>query len=236
VQTDSRKTATQSGVILRKLEQMIRGNLLLYVLVRKIVSRYLFRYIYEGEFRAFKYLNFDEGVFVDIGANDGISSKTFRIFNKNMPIIAFEPLECHRDDLARTQTRIENFQYHIVGLGAKTEILELYYPSYRGHVLSACASYNREGVLDSLNAGFGVDNISKKVQFNRVKSNIETLDSYNITASVIKIDVEGFELQVLIGMSNTLKICRPIVLVEFWNKGAASEIDGFMTQLGYAKW
>ena len=79
MQTDSRKTATQSGVILRKLEQMVRGNLLLYVLARRIVSRYLFRYIYEGEFRAFKYLNFLDA-----------KTKLFRItFSGTLVLITF---------------------------------------------------------------------------------------------------------------------------------------------------
>ena len=34
-------------------------------------------------------------LFLDIGANDGISARSFRLFNKTTPIFSIEPNPCH---------------------------------------------------------------------------------------------------------------------------------------------
>jgi len=56
---------------------------------------------------------------------------------------------------------------------------------------------------------------------NLISTNVilKTLDSYNITnISVIKIDVEGYELLTLEGALNTININKPIILIEIWGK------------------
>jgi len=44
---------------------------------------------------------------------------------------------------------------------------------------------------------------------------VEPLDSYNLSrCDFLKIDVEGAELDVLIGAESTLRRCRPVVILE----------------------
>ena len=55
----------------------------------------------------------------------------------------------------------------------------------------------------------------KKVHYEQVPIRIETLDSYNFqNVDIIKIDVEGFEYDVLLGSTDTISRCRPVVQVE----------------------
>jgi hypothetical protein len=47
---------------------------------------------------------------------------------------------------------------------------------------------------------------------------VKTLDEVinsEFKPKMIKIDVEGFEFQVLKGAANTIKICKPILIIEF---------------------
>jgi len=55
----------------------------------------------------------------------------------------------------------------------------------------------------------------KKVEYEQVPIRIETLDSYNFEhVDIIKIDVEGFEYDVMLGAKDTVDRCRPVVQVE----------------------
>jgi len=55
----------------------------------------------------------------------------------------------------------------------------------------------------------------KKVTYEQVPIRIETLDSYGFEdVDIVKIDVEGFEYDVLLGAKDTVDRCRPVVQVE----------------------
>lgn len=47
-----------------------------------------------------------------------------------------------------------------------------------------------------------------------VEITMKSLDSFNLNPSYIKIDVEGYELSVLKGAEQTLKICKPVIIME----------------------
>ena len=57
-------------------------------------------------------------------------------------------------------------------------------------------------------------------------------DIYDGIPSIIKIDVEGHELQVLEGAINTIKTHMPMILIEIHNF-ENSEIPKFLENLGY---
>lgn len=54
-----------------------------------------------------------------------------------------------------------------------------------------------------------------RVEYEKVPVKIKTLDSYNFQdVDIIKIDVEGFEYDVLLGATDTIERCKPVVQVE----------------------
>ena len=57
----------------------------------------------ELDFHAFRVLPSTARLFLDIGANDGISARSFRLFNKSTPILSIEPNPCHEAALKRTK-------------------------------------------------------------------------------------------------------------------------------------
>ena len=92
-----------------------------------------------------------------------------------------------------------------VALGPVSGTVEMHIKKNDGHNRVANDGYTTpKGKLVKTNTGY-----------QRVSVPQKTLDSYNYTdVDIIKIDVEGYELQVLEGASNTIAQNRPIVQIE----------------------
>ena len=69
-----------------KIDRAIRRNVYAYQLFRTYVGRLGFMLPLELDFHAFRVLPSTARLFLDIGANDGISARSFRLFNKTTPI------------------------------------------------------------------------------------------------------------------------------------------------------
>jgi hypothetical protein len=67
----------------------------------------------------------------------------------------------------------------------------------------------------------------------------EFLAERNSEPDLVKIDVEGFEMEVLRGAEQTFKRCRPELFIELddnnlrRNKSSAAELVGFIENMGY---
>ena len=142
-------------------------------------------------------------VFVDIGANTG--NHALYMAQHCDQVHAFEPYAPVRERLIEGVERngLDNISVHDVGLGARDEELDFYAPTginnSTGSFLSTHEVENNElaGKLqvvagDACLANLGLDQID-----------------------VIKIDVEGFEKDVLLGLRKTLAKLRPAVMMEF---------------------
>ncbi len=153
-------------------------------------------------------------LFLDIGGNRGQSIISMRKYRPDVPIISFEPSLQFYTQLVRrfgsdSHLTIENF-----GLGAEAQALPLFIPSYRGFLYCGAASFNRDHVHNVLNRDtiYGFD--SKHVTVQESTCTIKTLDSLDLAPSFIKIDVEGFEHDVLRGGREMLRRHEPALLFE----------------------
>lgn len=63
---------------------------------------------------------------------------------------------------------------------------------------------------------------------------IVAIDDLDIRKNIgfIKIDVEGFELEVIKGLENTLKKDKPLIMIEVWNQNS-EEIMSILNGIGY---
>ena len=139
--------------------------------------------------------------FIDIGANIGLMSIfASQCVGNSGKILAFEAHpETHELLLENIQlNKIENIKTFNFALGNETGKATIY----------DNWNVNRGGaslVIHAENStGFEVD--------------VKTLDEViqnDFQPKMIKIDVEGFEFQVLKGATNTIKNCKPILIIEF---------------------
>jgi len=188
------------------LDKLLRNKLkrILQKIIQKIIPRKLHLPLYFYYFKIRKYLEPEmfyveklidkKERFLDIGSNVGIYSYYFR--NKFKFINSFEPLEELSNGLK--SLNLKNIKIHNKAISNQKGKLTLHIPLLLGNPSSGLASLEERNVLCE----------ERLVE-------IETIDSFYFDdVSLIKIDVEGHELSVLQGSIETIKRCKPIILVE----------------------
>jgi FkbM family methyltransferase len=174
------------------------------------------------------------GTIIDVGANVGAFSRPFSTWGGNR-LIAFEPflpifemlkailIQDHGGELPTTT------KLYMAALGETIGTAKLRVPcGADGAIVHPMASMARsfEGL--------------EGVSFSDFEVPVWTIDALGVDdLTAIKIDAEGYEIEVLHGATRTLERCRPIVsceCVEIHREGVTWYIPGFMRALGYNGW
>jgi FkbM family methyltransferase len=212
------------------IERALRSNVYSYHLFRSIVGRINFLLPLEPDFAAFGVLAPSDGIFLDVGANDGISARSFRVFNKTTPILSIEANPCHQAALERTKAALANVDYKLIGAGERRGELVLHTPIFRGIALTAYSSIDREEagrrVCEHMPRAAG------RLRFVEAVVPIVPLDELALVPDFVKIDVEGFELEVLRGMARTIERRLPTFMIE-WSPGNLAAVLSVLGPMGY---
>jgi FkbM family methyltransferase len=173
-----------------------------------------------------------DGVVVDIGGNIGQSVQAIRMFLPTVRVVSFEP----NPNLARfIKSRFRRdlkVEVRNVGLGTAPGTFRLYVPSYRGFVYDALASFDRDHAESWLNANTLYFFNRAKLSLLESECRVERLDDQALTDVVfMKIDVEGFESEVVLGGLQTIKRCEPILMIEDFHERDA--IKRSLYEMGY---
>ncbi|WOI11817.1 FkbM family methyltransferase [Thalassospira lucentensis] len=169
---------------------------------------------HDPTYHALKHLvQTSEGAILDIGANQGISALSFRKMCPDHKIISFEPNLSLAENLRQVESRIENFEYHLIGLGDEDGEFTLYTPWYGKIALHTFSSFDEENVRSAVNLTYK-PKIRDKINIIPTQCRIRKLDELNIYPEVIKIDAEGLEHRIFRGGENTLKKYSPSIIFE----------------------
>lgn len=158
-----------------------------------------------------KYL--DEGaVILDIGANIGSHTVYWALERNAKKIYSFEPLP-DTFSILQTNIKLNNLEdrVRIYDVGLSDTVCHTDVQHYSEMNIGGTSFIKRE---------------SGQFQF-------KTLDSFNIQEHIdlIKIDVEGAEVDVLNGAVNTIQKSHPIIVLEtFTHK---QEVDAVLDKMGY---
>jgi FkbM family methyltransferase len=162
-------------------------------------------------------------LFLDVGANYGAHSLLF--LSVGIPIIAFEP---NRACLSyyKTVCELNGFtgRWEQVALGNGTGQIELVYPE-------------KETWLGSVSSDIALN--LKKSHFAKTELvQLKTLDDYcgDIPNDkvLIKIDVEGYESEVIQGASKLLRNCKPKLIFESNDEKSRGELFRLLGETGYS--
>lgn len=137
------------------------------------------------------------GVIVDVGAHIGNHTVFFAEYLPHTAIHAFEPWADNRELLERNVARFPEVQVHPLALSDRRRQFPMMADANLGHVRAA------EHPAD--------------VQQTPQAVPLDELELTDVT--LLKIDVEGHEPQVLAGAALTIARSRPLILIEDWTRG-----------------
>lgn len=168
---------------------------------------------------------------VDIGANQG--DIALLLSEYCLHVHAFEPIRSMADRM-RHRLRSTNVTVYDCALGAVSGHGTLHVPSF-GHSVYT----TRATLLEDLD-GIQVRG-EQLTKAETIRVQVDKLDSFALrSVGFIKIDVEGFELDVLHGAQATIRSNRPVIYVEIEQRrhpGMRIEtIFESIIALGYAGW
>ena len=174
-----------------------------------------------------------DDLFLDVGGNHGQSVLSMRLFRPDTPIISFEPVPSLYAEIVRRFARDSHVEVRNYGLATAEATLPLYVPSYRGFVYDGIATFSHENALNYFSDKTLYFFDPKHVAVSEQSCHLKTLDSLNLAPTFMKIDVEGFEHDVLMGGLETVKRHEPVIMIEkFWND---TRVFTLLAELGYAE-
>jgi FkbM family methyltransferase len=165
------------------------------------------------------------GLYLDIGANDGVSALSFRKFSRDYRILSLEPNRLLEPSLRRLKSRDARFDYRMVGAGSAPGRVRFFMPVYRGIALHTFTSASREHVERALVEQFG-SNVARRARIEAIDGEVVRLDDLGLAPTIVKIDAEGFDDDVMEGMTATVDLARPFIAAEIaWaNQGRIADM------------
>lgn len=207
----------------KQIKRIIQGILLFFPQIynhffdirNKYMLNFYFKKVHDRDFNGFRFfLSKKNPLFLDIGANCGTSALSILVIKPDAIVISFEPNPAHYDYLHQISLKFANYKYFKYGLGNKNQLLDFYYPTYNGRKMTALCSVNPDSYKKWLNKSNIAFFNPQKIAIEKIQAEVKKLDELKLNPDFIKIDVEGFEYQVLQGGEETIKRCRPIFLSE----------------------
>ena len=170
----------------------------------------------------------EDGCFYDIGANIGLYSWLCRDLSSNRKILAFEPDPKNFQLLQMTKenSKIKDINLFNIALSNRMDTV-----SFQQDTLTSATGMISDGQTPWIEKYLGQET-------NSIQVNTDYLDNKTFKThepSLIKIDVEGHELEVIKGGEKRLSQNKPLLLIESFPPNL-DRVVNFLTKLGYKFW
>jgi FkbM family methyltransferase len=171
--------------------------------------------VHEPEFRILKkVLVSDRPVVVDIGANRGQSILSIMRMFPKARVVSFEPNVGNEEMLRHIASKfVGQISVQMCALSDHDGSLPLFWPVYNGQAVTTLASLEPDHAREWLQQNMPVFD-PKKLLMKSLDVPVRQLDDLGLTPDVIKIDAEGAEGSVVRGSLDTIRSCKPVILLE----------------------
>jgi FkbM family methyltransferase len=163
--------------------------------------------------------NQEKGIFLDIGSHSGLYGILAMKLGYQCSFFEANP-KLKRNierNIALNSKYPGQGTLSIVAVGDKANVIPLFLGSKKDSAVSTASNTHQDSRL-------------KK----RILVNQTTIDSLGLIPKIVKIDVEGYEEQVILGAAKTLSVCRPIVIMEALTRTSLERQSKLMSSFGYS--
>lgn len=177
----------------------------------------------EHHFFAFLNLLHDDGrSILDIGANLGIMTKHMSVQFPKSQIHAIEPMPDNIHVLKKVMSDSTNVRIHETALGDEIGKATMILPVDSGAKLQGLSHVKSDTITDW--------NKGKEIEVP-----MTTIDEVfpNCNVQGIKMDVENYEYEVLLGAKQLIDRCRPILYIELWDNENRTRCMNLLTEWSY---
>ena len=181
--------------------------------------------------------NREYGALIDVGSNFGQFAGSFTDKNGELEIIAFDP---HSECGEFMKSRLRGIKFYNFALGSSEGEFFLYYPKIFNLRFLSLSSLQKDNVSIWLDAHMPrlvralVRILSKKVLVKRLDDLQLDLNDLNGRKTLMKIDVQGAELQVLLGATHFIQKYHPDIFIEM-EFSTQDAVASFLIDAGYTK-
>ena len=193
--------------------------------------------VHDKEFyHLLKFINHNNSIkCIDIGSNYGQSIISLSSIFKKISITSFEPLIQCKTTLLNLKKILKfvcpymDLDLNFVGLGSENKDEIFYTP-----VSNKGASFDQEGTFkrEIFNNKDTIKRIPSNFNLEKNVIKIKILDDYNLKPDLIKIDVQGYEYEVILGSLETIKNSKPIIFIEI-NLESFDRVQNLLSKLDY---
>ena len=149
------------------------------------------------------------GLAIDVGGNWGQSVAALERYAKPDRIVSFEPNPALSRRLIAQAAHHPGLTVEAVGLGSEAGAFALHVPRYRNYIYDGLASLDEEAARSWLNPERVAWFDPAHLHIDRYMVDVRTLDSFALVPDIVKIDVQGRELDVVRGGAETFRGAGP---------------------------
>lgn len=198
-------------------------------------SRRLRAVPHETEFLALKFIPDKlSGVYVDVGANQGQSIESIKVIKPSVDIVSFEANQGLARKLQDRYRGRSDITVNAFGLSDQVDKKTLFVPVYRKFVYDGNASLNRDDAIALYNSNYLYWFTPSKLELREVPCSLQRLDDQQLEPVFMKLDVQGFELNVVKGGLETIRRHEPILMIECLDP--QSELAALLNSIGYEEY
>lgn len=196
-------------------------------------ARRIMKKPFEDDFNILAKLDIGDRLCLDVGGNRGQSVDAIRLMQPACKIISIEPSGALAQALKRKTINDTNAEILNIGLGDEPGEFDLYTPFYRDFMYDGLASFSEEEASQWLNADTVWRFNPDLLRLQKDTCKIEVLDTLGLDPVFLKLDVQGYERQVLVGGHKTIERNKPLILMENNEPGDKHLVDMGWLRVAY---
>jgi len=198
-------------------------------------SRRLLSKPHEIEFYALRFVPDNlPGCYVDVGANHGQSIESIKIVKPNARVYSFEANILLAQKLQARYRRRSDVTVFPYGLADEAQSRTLFIPVYKKFVYDGDASFDRETAATYLGPDRLYGFSPSQLELREMTCTTQRLDDQNLETLFVKMDVQGYEYQVVKGGIDTIRRHEPILMIEGFHMN--QDLVRLVQSLGYEEY